>query len=62
MQARFRREWTYYFLAGSCPINKDREVDLINDYTGQAKLCVENLKEALIEWVLHWKMLHIQEF
>ena len=37
------------FLAGSCPINKDREVDLINDYTGQAKLCVENLKEALKE-------------
>lgn len=38
------------FLAGSCPINKEREVDLIDDYTGQAKLCVENLKEALKEY------------
>ena len=37
------------FLAGSCPINKDREVTLINDFTAQAKLCVENLKEALKE-------------
>ena len=37
------------FLAGSCPLNKDREVKLINDYTGQAKLCVDNLKEALKE-------------
>lgn len=37
------------FLAGSCPINKDREVTLINDFTEQAKLCVENLKEALKE-------------
>jgi enamine deaminase RidA (YjgF/YER057c/UK114 family) len=37
------------FLAGSCPINKDREVDLINDFIGQAKLCVDNLKEALKE-------------
>ena len=37
------------FLAGSCPINKDMKVDLINDFTEQAKLCVENLKEALKE-------------
>lgn len=37
------------YLAGSCPINKDRKVTLIDDYTGQAKLCVENLKEALKE-------------
>jgi enamine deaminase RidA (YjgF/YER057c/UK114 family) len=35
------------FLAGSCPINKDMEVDFINDYPGQARLCIENLKEAL---------------
>ena len=37
------------FLAGSCPINDDGEVNLLNDFTGQAKLCVENLKEALKE-------------
>lgn len=37
------------FLAGSCPINKDRKVTLINDFEGQAKLCIENLKEALRE-------------
>lgn len=37
------------FLAGSCPINKDRKVTLINDYAGQAKLCIDNLKEALNE-------------
>ena len=37
------------FLAGSCPINKDREVTLINDYTEQARLCIDNLKEALKE-------------
>ena len=37
------------FLAGSCPINKEREVTLVNDYEGQAKLCMENLKEALKE-------------
>lgn len=37
------------FLAGSCPINKDREVALINDYSGQARLCIDNLKEALKE-------------
>ncbi|HKM01494.1 MAG TPA: hypothetical protein VJ083_05520 [Sedimentibacter sp.] len=37
------------FLAGSCPLNKDREVNLINDFTGQAKLCIVNLKEALSE-------------
>ena len=39
----------FTFLAGSCSINKDMEVNLINDFTGQAKLCVENLKEALKE-------------
>lgn len=37
------------FLAGSCPINKERKVILIDDYEGQAKLCVDNLKEALKE-------------
>ena len=36
-----------FYLAGSCPINKDRKVTLINDFEGQARLCVENLKEAL---------------
>jgi len=37
------------FLAGSCPIKKDGEVTLVNDYEGQARLCIENLKEALKE-------------
>jgi enamine deaminase RidA (YjgF/YER057c/UK114 family) len=37
------------FLAGSCPIDKDRKVRLINDFEGQAKLCIENLKETLKE-------------
>lgn len=37
------------FMAGACPLNKDREVPSIGDYESQAKLCVENLKEALSE-------------
>ncbi|MPM03708.1 hypothetical protein SDC9_49975 [bioreactor metagenome] len=37
------------FLAGSCPINREGEVPHLNDYELQAKLCVENLKEALKE-------------
>lgn len=37
------------FLAGSCPLNKDRQVTLVDDYEGQARLCVDNLKEALKE-------------
>ncbi len=37
------------FLAGSCPLDKCGNVTLINDYEGQARLCVENLKEALKE-------------
>ncbi|HOV27168.1 MAG TPA: RidA family protein [Pseudobacteroides sp.] len=41
--------WDILFLAGACPINKDGEVDLINDYTGQTKLCLENLKKVLKE-------------
>ena len=47
MQASAR--WDILFLAGACPINKDGEVDLINDYTGQIKLCLENLKKVLKE-------------
>lgn len=35
------------FLAGACPINRDGEVPNLSDYELQAKLCVENLKEAL---------------
>lgn len=35
------------FLAGACPINKNGEVPSLSDYELQAKLCVENLKEAL---------------
>ncbi|TCU67826.1 enamine deaminase RidA (YjgF/YER057c/UK114 family) [Tissierella praeacuta] len=37
------------FLAGACPINKNGEVPSLSDYEFQAKLCVENLKEALKE-------------
>lgn len=35
------------FLAGACPIDKNGEVPSSSDYELQAKLCVENLKEAL---------------
>lgn len=35
------------FLAGACPIDKNGEVPSLSDYELQAKLCVENLKEAL---------------
>lgn len=38
-----------YFMAGACPLNQDGVVDLVNDYAAQAKLCVDNLKEALKE-------------
>jgi len=37
------------FMAGACPLNKDREVPINSDYELQAKICVENLKEALKE-------------
>jgi len=37
------------FLAGACPINKNGEVPDLSDYELQAKLCVDNLKEALKE-------------
>lgn len=35
------------FLAGACPLDKDGNVPFINDYELQAKLCVDNLKQAL---------------
>jgi len=37
------------FLAGACPLNKDGQVPNLIDYELQAKLCVENLQEALKE-------------
>jgi enamine deaminase RidA (YjgF/YER057c/UK114 family) len=37
------------FFAGACPLNKDGEVTNLNDYAIQAKLCIENLQEALKE-------------
>lgn len=37
------------FLAGACPLNQSGRVSNIGDYRLQAKLCVENLKEALKE-------------
>ncbi|PLT29792.1 RidA family protein [Peribacillus deserti] len=38
-----------FFLAGACPLNKEGIVSHAGDYRLQAKLCVENLKEALKE-------------
>jgi enamine deaminase RidA (YjgF/YER057c/UK114 family) len=35
------------YMAGACPIDSNGEVPYINDYALQAKLCVENLKQAL---------------
>jgi enamine deaminase RidA (YjgF/YER057c/UK114 family) len=37
------------YMAGACPLNKDGEVPNLFNYELQAKLCVENLKEALKE-------------
>jgi enamine deaminase RidA (YjgF/YER057c/UK114 family) len=37
------------FLAGACPLTKEGQVPDQGDYEVQAKLCVENLKEALKE-------------
>jgi enamine deaminase RidA (YjgF/YER057c/UK114 family) len=37
------------FLAGACPLNKHGKVPNSSDYEHQAKICVENLKEALKE-------------
>lgn len=36
-----------YHLAGSCPLDKDGLVPDSGGYGSQAKLCVDNLKEAL---------------
>ncbi len=35
------------FLAGACPLDKEGKVPFINDYELQAKLCIDNLKQAL---------------
>ena len=37
------------FLAGACPLDKEGKVPFIHDYELQAKLCVENLKQVLME-------------
>lgn len=37
------------FMAGACPLDKDGDVPGSSNYETQAKLCVENLKEALKE-------------
>lgn len=36
-----------FFMAGACPLDQNGKVPDIGDYETQAKLCVENLKEAL---------------
>lgn len=38
-----------FFMAGACPLDTNGKVPDISDYETQAKLCVENLKEALKE-------------
>jgi enamine deaminase RidA (YjgF/YER057c/UK114 family) len=35
------------FLAGSCPLNSDGSTASVNDYAGQAAVCVENMTTAL---------------
>ncbi|WP_261130512.1 RidA family protein [Bacillus sp. Marseille-Q3570] len=47
--SRVPSEMELLFLAGACPLNKDGEVLNSCDYNLQAKICVENLKEALNE-------------
>lgn len=37
------------FLAGACPLTKERVVPESSDFEAQAELCVDNLKEALKE-------------
>ncbi|WP_462411667.1 RidA family protein [Neobacillus sp. Marseille-QA0830] len=37
------------FFAGACPLDQDGKVPNQGDYSLQAKLCVENLKQALKE-------------
>lgn len=37
------------YLAGACPLTRDGEVIYTNDYGRQAKVCIENLIEALKE-------------
>ncbi|WP_026695661.1 RidA family protein [Peribacillus kribbensis] len=38
-----------FFLAGACPLNREGQVEYIGEYSLQAKLCVDNLREALKE-------------
>lgn len=35
------------YMAGACPIDINRKVPYVDNYALQAKLCVENLKQAL---------------
>ncbi|WP_042463278.1 RidA family protein [Neobacillus dielmonensis] len=37
------------FLAGACPLDQEGNVPSIGDFGHQAKICVENLKQALKE-------------
>lgn len=47
--ARVPSDKDILFFAGACPINKEGEVPYIGDYALQAELCVENLKQILME-------------
>jgi enamine deaminase RidA (YjgF/YER057c/UK114 family) len=47
--SRVHSDMELLFLAGSCPLNKEGEVQHLRDYGLQAKKCVENLKEVLQE-------------
>lgn len=45
--SRIPKDMDLIFLAGACPLDKEGEVPESSDYEVQAKLCVENLREAL---------------
>jgi len=36
------------FLAGACPLNEDGSTAAIGDYPGQAAVCVQNMRRALL--------------
>lgn len=47
--ARVPADAQFVFLAGSCPLNQDGSTAHIGSYSGQAGMCIENLRVALEE-------------
>ncbi|ERI92755.1 endoribonuclease L-PSP [Clostridiales bacterium oral taxon 876 str. F0540] len=45
--ARVPSDMELLYMAGACPIDINREVPYVDNYELQAKLCVDNLKQAL---------------